>query len=343
MIILGIETSCDDTAVSVLEKKGSALRSLSHAQYSQIKTHAKYGGVIPEVAAREHAVTIIPTLQEALRSARITMNKIDFIAFTQGPGLAPALSIGIDTATILSNIFRIPILGVNHIEGHIASVWPIKGIEGGHASAPKLPALGLVVSGGHTELQLIKKIGSYKLLGKTRDDAVGEAFDKVASLLGLVYPGGPKISALAKHGNPRAYEFPRPMMKDVTLDFSYAGLKTAVRYTIDKLRVTKKMIPDLAASFEQAAIDVLVEKTIRALTLTQAKSVLVVGGVSANEKLRATLSVRLHELSIPLFLAPLRLTTDNATMIAMAAALNGKKPKLPKRVLHPLPRWELGR
>ena len=342
-MILGIETSCDDTAVSVIEKKGARLISRSHVQYSQIKTHAKYGGVIPEVAAREHVVTIIPTLQEALSAARLSIQKIDCIAFTQGPGLAPALAVGVDTATILSKMFGIPVLGVNHIEGHIASVWPIEKLEGAHKKSPQLPTLGLIVSGGHTELQLIKKIGSYKLLGKTRDDAVGEAFDKVASLLGLKYPGGPKISALAKKGNPRAYAFPRPMIKDPTLDFSYAGLKTAVRYTVDSLRVTKKIIPDLAASFEQAAIDVLVAKTLRALSQTRAKSVLVVGGVSANEKLRLTLATKLAAIGIPLFLAPLKLTTDNATMIAMAAALNRKKPKKPARVQNPLPRWELGR
>lgn len=344
MIILGIETSCDDTAVSVIEKRGSTLFSRSHIQYSQIKTHAKYGGVIPEVAAREHAVTIIPTLQEGLCAAKVTLKKIDCIAVTQGPGLAPALAIGLDTAVILSRMFRIPVVGINHIEGHMASVWPIRRLFGAHTTAPRFPALGLIVSGGHTELQLIKKFGSYKLLGKTRDDAVGEAFDKVASLFGLTYPGGPKISALAKRGNVRAYDFPRPMMKDATLDFSYAGLKTAVRYTVDKLRLNKKMIPDLAASFEQAAIDVLVVKTIRALKQTNAKSLVVVGGVSANEKLRSTLSEKMQKIHIPLLLAPLKLTTDNATMIAMAAAL--RKKRIIKKVvkkLDPKPRWELGR
>lgn len=343
MIILGIETSCDDTAVSVINTTKRGTRSLSHIHYSQIKTHKKYGGVVPEVAAREHTVTIIPTLTAALDKARITEKNIDCIAVTQGPGLSPALSVGIDTARILSQRHTIPLAGINHIEGHIASVWPIQEIPHAHTRVPQLPALALVVSGGHTELILVKKFGSYMLLGKTRDDAAGEAFDKVAALLELPYPGGPKISMYARRGDDNAFDFPRPMIRNESLDFSFAGLKTAVRYALEKhQRQSKQLKQNIAASFEQAVVEVLIEKTLRAEQRYHPKSILLVGGVSANRLLRSTLRSRCKKNHLPLYLAPPKLTQDNATMICMAAAYGNKKGALSAwKRMHAEPGWHI--
>lgn len=342
MLILGFETSCDDTGVSVIEKRGSRLRLVSQMRFSQIKTHAGYGGVIPEVAAREHAVTIVPTLLAALKKARTTLQRIDLIAVTRGPGLAPALSVGVDTARILSRIEKIPLAGINHIEGHIASVWPIAGVMGALQTPPKFPAVALVVSGGHTELQLIKKFGHYTLLGKTRDDAAGEAFDKVAALLGLPYPGGPRISELGVMGKRDAFAFPRPMLFGDNLEFSFAGLKTSVRYLLEKKRMTKKLAQDVSASFEQAVIDVLVQKTTLAVTKYHAQSAWVVGGVSANRYLRSSLTKKLARQRVSVYCAPHSLTQDNATMIAMAAALDGTRGSLTAwRNMSADPNWEL--
>jgi N6-L-threonylcarbamoyladenine synthase len=343
MIILAFETSCDDTAVSVIKTSNKRMTLLSQVQYSQIKTHAKFGGVIPEVAAREHAVTIVPTLAAALQQAQVPWDRIALLATTQGPGLAPALSVGIDTARIISKLFNIPLLGVNHIEGHIASAWPIVGIDGSAKAPPRLPALALVVSGGHTELLLMKKFGSYRLLGRTRDDAAGEAFDKVATLLGLPYPGGPQVAKKALQGNRSAYSFPRPMINDASLDFSFSGLKTAVRYMVQGKRLSTKDVKNVCASFEQAAVDVLIAKTLRAIAASGAKSVLVVGGVSANTHLRSALAAALKKQNVPLYLAPHKLTSDNATMIAAAAFLGKKKAsKTAWKRMSARPNWELG-
>lgn len=343
MIILGIETSCDDTAVSVIKKNAKTLTSLSHIHYSQIKTHKQYGGVIPEVAAREHTVTIIPTLHTALARAHITEKNIDLIAVTQGPGLSPSLSVGIDTARILSQLHNIPLIGISHVEGHIASVWPINKITKSATHAPALPALALVVSGGHTELIRITKFGSYVLLGKTRDDAAGEAFDKVATLLGLPYPGGPEISKYGKKGKRNAFDFPRPMMHDASFDFSFAGLKTAVRYAIEKQKkLSIQCKRDMAASFEQAVVDVLVSKTIHAHMAKPIKNILLVGGVSANTLLRKTLTREFKKLDVPVHLAPPNMTQDNATMIAMVAALkNTKGSRTAWKTMHANPNWHI--
>lgn len=345
MIILAIETSCDDTAVSIVEKKRGALIVRSHIHYSQIPIHARFGGVVPEVAAREHAATLLPTLDRALKKAKIKLPNIDLIAVTQGPGLPPALSVGIDSARALSVTYNKPLVGINHMEGHIASVWPIKGIQNSPTTAPPLPAIGLVVSGGHTELHLVKKIGSYKLLGHTKDDAAGEAFDKVATLLGMPYPGGPAISKAALKGNPHAFKFPRPMIHDPSFAFSFAGLKTAVRYEVEtKKRPTKKYVRDIAASFEQAVVDVLVTKTMRAQAAYRAKSILLVGGVAANKKLRSALQQKTLSAGIYFSAAPLALTSDNATMMAMVAAYRSLKgSKTTYKTMEARPRWELGR
>jgi len=343
MNILGIETSCDDTAVSVIRTSKNSMCSLSHIKFSQIKTHAQYGGVIPEVAAREHTVTIIPTLHASLQKAHLKITDINLIAVTEGPGLSPALAVGIDTARILSRLHRIPIVGIQHIEGHMLSVWPIKGVSHAANRQPKLPLLSLVVSGGHTQLVLIKKVGSYIVLGKTRDDAAGEAFDKVAALLGLPYPGGPEISERARLGKRDAITFPRPMMNEHNFDFSFSGLKTAVRYHIDAHRhASRTEQNNIAASFEQAVVDVLVHKTLRAAKKFSPASIALVGGVSANAYLRTSLWRACKTIKAPLYLAPPSLTQDNATMIAMVAHLKKSRGSLVAfKTLTPKPSWKI--
>jgi N6-L-threonylcarbamoyladenine synthase len=313
-------------------------------RYSQIKTHAKYGGVVPEVAAREHTVTIIPTLHAALKKAHLKITDINLITVTEGPGLSPALAVGIDTARILSRLHRIPIVGIQHIEGHMLSVWPIKCISAAANRQPKLPLLSLVVSGGHTQLVLIKKVGSYIVLGKTRDDAAGEAFDKVATLLGLPYPGGPEISKLARKGKRDAIAFPRPMMNEHNFDFSFSGLKTAVRYYVDAhKKISRTEQQHIAASFEQAVVDVLVHKTLLAAKKFSPASIALVGGVSANTYLRTSLRQACKTIKKSLYLAPPTLTQDNATMIAMVAALKKTRGSLTAyKTLEPKPTWEIG-
>ncbi|MFH1207695.1 MAG: tRNA (adenosine(37)-N6)-threonylcarbamoyltransferase complex transferase subunit TsaD [Patescibacteria group bacterium] len=339
MIILGIETSCDETAVSVVEGKGERVKALSHVVASQVKTHLKYGGVVPEVAAREHMIAMIPTLNAALLQSRIKPEKLDAIAVTSGPGLITALRVGTQAAKTLSYAWKKPLLGVNHIEGHILANWFIK-------KTIKLPALCLVVSGGHTELILMKKHGDYHLIGNTLDDAAGEAFDKVAKLLNIQYPGGPKIQKLAEQGNPAAFDFPRPMLNSANYNFSFSGLKTSVLYFVKKHpEVIRNAKADLCASFQQAIVDVLVGKTIRAAKELKVKTVLLAGGVAANQPLRQTLEKKVRELKrVNFFTPPLSLCTDNASMIAAAGYFRARKKDFDDfHTLEPDPNWELVR
>ena len=272
MKILGIESSCDETAAALVDYTGGRFSVLSNVVASQIEIHKKTKGVVPEVAARCHVEAIIPVIKEAMQNE----TKPDAIAITKGPGLVTSLRIGVDTARTLSFFWGVPMIGVNHLEGHIyASVLQNTAIE--------FPALCLVVSGGHTELVLMKKHLDYKIIGETRDDAAGEAFDKVAKILDLGYPGGPEISKLAKEGNPKAIDFPRPMIDSKDFDFSFSGLKTAVLYYVKNLKPkTYNLKPDICASFEQAVVDVLVAKTICAAKKYKVKTVILGGGVSAN-------------------------------------------------------------
>jgi len=338
MIILGIETSCDETAISVLKGERQRLNILSHAVASQIKTHQRYGGVVPEVAARQHVTSIIPTLEAALTNARIAPKEIDAIAVTAGPGLITSLRVGVQTAKTLSLIWRKNLIKVNHMEGHIYANWFGK-------SEIKLPALCLVVSGGHTELILVKKHGDYQLIGQTRDDAAGEAFDKVAKLLQIGYPGGPIIQILAKKGNSKKFDFPRPMLDQNNYDFSFSGLKTSVLYLLKKQFHNKKPpINDICASFQQAAVDVLVIKTITAARELKVKTVLLAGGVAANRLLREQLGQQVKEkLSKVSYHVPqLRLCTDNASMIAIAGYFHAvKKDFTSWKTLDADPNWEL--
>jgi N6-L-threonylcarbamoyladenine synthase len=336
MIILGIETSCDDTSIGIVEYRRGHWHVLANITASQV-IHKKYGGVVPEVAAREHALTIIPTIEAALRRTGFHWKNIDRIAVTAGPGLQTALLVGVEAARTLSWLYSIPLVAVNHIEGHVVSAFAGRSLRDLH-----LPAVALIVSGGHTELISIKKFGSYQLLGKTIDDALGEAFDKTAKVLGLPYPGGPEISRLAAIGNPSAYAFPRAIMEKGNMSFSYAGLKTAVLYAWEKeRRISEKKLQDICASFEVAALDPIIEKTRRALQQTTAKTLLLGGGVAANRSLRQRLQESIErEFPATRFLLPEpSLCTDNGAMIAIAGSLQRKKTSW--KHIEANPAWEL--
>lgn len=337
--ILGIETSCDETAAAVVE---SGCRVVSNVVASQAELHARYGGVFPEVASRIHIETIFPVVAEALSQAHAGMDAIDAIAVTRGPGLAGSLVVGLNMAKGLALASGLPLLGVNHLEAHLYSTWLVDDLP-----PPEFPLLGLIVSGGHTELILMTDHLEYQRLGATLDDAAGEAFDKVARLLGLAYPGGPSIQAAAEHGNATAFRFPRAWLEG-TWDFSFSGLKTAV---LREVRAQQPEIEagveapdpglpigDLAASFQAAVTDVLVGKTMAAAKALKAKEILVAGGVSANRQLRAAM---LDQPDFPVRVPPLYLCTDNAAMIAALGHwryLAGQRDALD---IDALPTWPL--
>ncbi|HWZ29683.1 MAG TPA: tRNA (adenosine(37)-N6)-threonylcarbamoyltransferase complex transferase subunit TsaD [Bryobacteraceae bacterium] len=331
MRILGIESSCDETAAAVVED-GSLI--LSSIVSSQISTHAKYGGVVPELASREHLRAIVPAVRLALEESSTRVEDLAAIAVTQGPGLVGSLLVGITYAKALAMAQQLPLISVNHIEGHIYAVVSQNAVE--------LPALALVVSGGHTHLYEVREGFVYRLLGKTRDDAAGEAFDKVAKLLGFGYPGGPVIDALAPHGDPHAVRFTLAKMKGNTLDFSFSGIKTAVLRWVeahdmeteiaarrallatnhqpavdDWLRVTPRATLDLLASFQRTVIDELLRRAVRSAEEIGARSMVISGGVACNSGLRAT--VQASHAAYPVYFPSLGLSTDNAAMIAAAA------------------------
>lgn len=309
-VMLGLETSCDETAAAVLCGEGTVLSSVL---YSQHDVHGRYGGVVPELAARRHIETVEAVAAEAMRRAGKQWPDLTAVTVTQGPGLAGALLVGVSFAKALAYALRIPVIGVNHLEGHVASAW---------LDQPDFPTpcVALVVSGGHTHLYLVKPEGVYELIGRTFDDAAGEAFDKAAKMLGLEYPGGPAIDRLARSGSPSAVRFPRPYLKRGKLDFSFSGLKTSLLYYLRDLDRAGKPRPmaDIAAGFQEAIVEVLVEKAFEAVRRYQVKALAVVGGVSANSRLRETLSSRAAETGIRLALPRLAYCTDNAAMIAAA-------------------------
>ena len=310
--ILGIETSCDETAAAVVE---DGRRILSSAVASQVDLHAQYGGIFPEMASREHIKKIYPIVDKALKDAHVRIDDLDGIAVTRGPGLPGALVVGINMAKGLAVSSDLPLLGINHLEGHLYSAWlSEEGQE--EPDVPTFPLLALIVSGGHTELVLMEDHLTYRRLGGTRDDAAGEAFDKVARLLELGYPGGPAIQTAAEEGDPRAFDFPRAWLED-DWDFSFSGLKTAVLREVKGLEEEGKplLVSDLAASFQAAVVDVLVEKTLNAGDEYDAGELLVVGGVSANRELRRAVTAR---SDVPVHIPPISLCTDNAAMIAGA-------------------------
>ena len=340
MRILGIETSCDDTAVGIVSYSRGRFTIEAQVAASQVLIHRKYGGVVPEVAAREHALTIIPTLRAALKRAEVGWKQIDAVAVTAGPGLNTALLVGVETARSLSYVLKKPLIRVNHIEGHIASNWASP-----DETKIEFPAVALIVSGGHTELLLVRGFGQYTLLGRTLDDAVGEAFDKVAKLLGLLYPGGPEISRRAMKGDPSVFKFPRALMRHGHLDFSYSGLKTSVLYEWRKHRKRPaRLVDDVCASFQVAAIDPLIAKTCWAVEKTRAKTVILGGGVAANVLLRHRLAVAIERrFSNVHYVQPaLSLCMDNGVMIAMAGAFRAaKKQFMPWEKIQADPNWEL--
>lgn len=333
--ILGIETSCDETAAAVVSD-GRVI--LSNAVASQMDLHAHYGGVFPELASREHVKAIYTIVDQALHQAHLGIKDIDAIAVTRGPGLAGSLVVGVNMAKGLALATGKPLLGINHMEGHIYSSWLYPADSAPH-QPPRFPLLALLVSGGHSELILVRDHLEYERLGGTVDDAAGEAFDKVARLLDLPYPGGPSIQKASQAGDPAAFPFPRAMMEG-TWDFSFSGVKTSVLRTIENLQDQGKPlpIPDLAASFQAAVVDVLVEKTLEAADTFEVREIIVAGGVSANEHLREKM---LRESERPVHIPPLYLCTDNAAMIAGAGYYHYIKDDCSSADFDVLPTWPL--
>lgn len=322
MIILSIETSCDETAASIVRFKGRKVEVLADVVSSQIKLHSKFGGVVPQLAARAHLQNMVPVLEKAFKKAGIPKKKIDYIAITKGPGLIPALMIGVNAAKALSYALGKPLVEVNHLEGHIYANWLEKEKTDLYTlKEMEFPVLCLIVSGGHTQLVLMKGDMKFQIVGETVDDAVGEAFDKAAKVLGLGYPGGPMIEKMATLGDGETIAFPRPMMGGKDLNFSFSGLKTAVLYEAKgKDLKDEKYLSDVAASFQAAALEVLISKTLRAAKQYGAKNIFLGGGVSANKALRKALREKfkkeLPEINVDF--PPFKFTTDNALMIAIA-------------------------
>ncbi len=309
MKILAIETSCDETAVAILE---DGRKILANLVASQEELHRRYGGIVPELASRKHMEVILPLAQEALKKANVTLKEIDAISVTNGPGLIGSLVIGVSFAKSISFAQGIPLVAVDHINAHFLAVF----LE---EKTPDFPFVALVVSGGHTALFLVKDYLEYFLLGQTRDDACGEAFDKVAKLLGLGYPGGRIISRLAEQGNPKLIPLPRPMLDKNNFDFSFSGLKTAVANYVNDLKRKGLPIPihDLCAAFEEAVVEVLVTKALSALSATGCQNLVVAGGVAANKRLRAALQKLAQERDFRVFIPRPKFCTDNAAMIGV--------------------------
>lgn len=346
MNILSIETSCDETAIAIINETNDKITVLANVVSSQIELHKKWGGVVPNLAGREHAKNIIPVLSEAINSANVKINDLDLVSVTNGPGLAPALLIGVTTAKALSYKWKKPLLGIHHIEGHIYANWI-------NAEKPKFPILCLIVSGGHTQLVVMKEHCNYEIIGQTLDDAVGEAFDKVARLLGLFYPGGPEISREAslydKNLDTFNIKFPRPMKNSGDYNFSFSGIKTAVLYAVrkyqkeqilnqnlgkksisreeyDKVKLPKEFVRTVSFEFQNAVVEVLIHKTLKAIEEYGINSVLIAGGVSANVFLRNELKKMLKDKypNISYHVPSFNYCVDNATMIAVASAYRWK-------------------
>ena len=340
MIILGIESSCDETGVALVEADVAGLPRLrSQALHSQIRMHQAYGGVVPELASRDHVRRVLPLLEAALADGGLGKADIDVVAFTRGPGLAGALLVGAGVACALAASLGKPTLGVHHLEGHLMSPFL-------SADPPEFPFVALLVSGGHTQLMRVDGVGRYEMLGETIDDAAGEAFDKSAKLLGLGYPGGPALAALAEQGDPDAIALPRPLLHSADLDFSFSGLKTAVMTAMKKFgpAPTDQQRADLAASTQAAICEVLVKKSLRALQQTRLSRLVVAGGVGANTRLREQLNAAAARRGLRVHYPELALCTDNGAMIALAGAMRLQDdPSLaqPNYAFDVRPRWPL--
>jgi N6-L-threonylcarbamoyladenine synthase len=339
-LVLGFESSCDETGVALVQtREAGAPRLLAEALHSQVDMHAAYGGVVPELASRDHIRRVLPLTRQVLQDAGHRLADVDLVAYTRGPGLAGALLVGAGVAVALAAALGRPALGVHHLEGHLLS--PFLGDE-----APQFPFIALLVSGGHTQLMHVGGVGDYTLLGETIDDAAGEAFDKSAKLLGLGYPGGPALARLAAFGDAKAYALPRPLLHSGDLDFSFAGLKTAVMTQARKLgpNVCEQAKADLAASTQAAIVDVLVAKSLRALKDSGTQRLVVAGGVGANLLLREKLDAGAAKLGARVHYPPLALCTDNGAMIALAAALrvqHGLAETCTDGAFDVRPRWPL--
>ena len=331
MLVLGIETSCDETGVALCDDR---LGVLGEALHSQVDLHALYGGVVPELASRDHIRRAVPLAREALAQAGRTLADVDLIAYTQGPGLAGALLVGASLAAGLGIALSRPVVGIHHLEGHLLS--PLLADP-----RPDFPFVALLVSGGHTQLMAVEGVGRYALLGETVDDAAGEAFDKTASLLGLAYPGGPALSRLAQSGDPKRFAFPRPMIASDGLDFSFSGLKTAALQCVRRHEPDDRLRADVAASFQAAVVDVLAAKCLRALDETGMTRLVVAGGVGANAALRERLQRDAAGAGASVFFPPPRLCTDNGAMIAFAAALRHAPGGPGREDFTVRPRWDL--
>ena len=340
MIVLGVESSCDETGLALYDTERGLL---SHALHSQVAMHEEYGGVVPELASRDHIRRALPLLEQTIAKAGIAKNDIDAIAYTQGPGLAGALLVGSSVACSLGLALDKPVLGVHHLEGHLLS--PLLASE-----RPDFPFIALLVSGGHTQLMRVDGVGRYTLLGETLDDAAGEAFDKSAKLLGLGYPGGPAISRLAEFGDPSAYTLPRPMLHSKDFNFSFSGLKTAVLTVVKNhdekviANICDQDKANIARGFVDAIVDVLTAKCVNALRHTGLKRLVIAGGVGANKQLRASLNAAAAKRKFRVYYPELEFCTDNGAMIAFAGAMRlERNPALATRdyAFNVRPRWPL--
>jgi N6-L-threonylcarbamoyladenine synthase len=348
MLVLGFESSCDETGVAMVQTRPDAVPTLlAHALHSQIEMHQAFGGVVPELASRDHIRRVLPLTEQVLSGAGRTLADVDVVAFTRGPGLAGALLVGAGVACALAAALGRPALGVHHLEGHLLSPFL-------SADPPEFPFVALLVSGGHTQLMRVDGVGRYQLLGESIDDAAGEAFDKSAKLMGLPYPGGPALARLGDDGNPRAYALPRPLLRSGNLDFSFAGLKTAVLVQSQKMvaaggvecfeELPIQMHRDLAASTQAAIVEVLVKKSLTALKQTGLSRLVVAGGVGANRNLREQLNAECAKRRIRVHYPELHLCTDNGAMIAMAAAMrlqSGQQTASEVYAFDVKPRWPL--
>lgn len=335
-LVLGIETSCDETGVALYDTV-EGLKG--HKLYSQVKLHAQYGGVVPELASRDHIKKLLPLIKDLLNEIEVNVNTIDSIAYTKGPGLSGALLVGTTVANALGYSLKRPVIGVHHLEAHLLS--PL-------LSNPNIefPFIALLVSGGHTQLIRVKGIGRYDLLGDTRDDAAGEAFDKTAKILGLPYPGGARLSEIALDGDASKYSLPKPMIHSGDLDFSFSGLKTAVANLVQKLGskkviASKTLRADIAASFQSSVTEVLTEKCCSALLKEGAKSLIIAGGVGANTELRRKVNERAGKVGFEVYYPPLEFCTDNGAMVALVGGLKINEGTCGAEPFDIKPRWPL--
>ncbi|QDL54942.1 tRNA (adenosine(37)-N6)-threonylcarbamoyltransferase complex transferase subunit TsaD [Rhodoferax aquaticus] len=348
MLVLGFESSCDETGVAMVQTREHGVPTLlSHALFSQIEMHQAYGGVVPELASRDHIRRVLPLTQEVLEASGRSLAEVDVVAYTRGPGLAGALLVGAGVACAMAAALGKPVLGVHHLEGHLLSPFLSE-------DPPEFPFVALLVSGGHTQLMRVDGVGRYEMLGESIDDAAGEAFDKSAKLMGLAYPGGPLLARMAEEGDPKAYALPRPLLHSGNLDFSFAGLKTAVLVQSQKIMAAADVaqfedLPhgvrcDLAASTQAAIVEVLVKKSLTALKQTGMSRLVVAGGVGANRNLRAQLNAECAKRKVRVHYPEMHLCTDNGAMIAMAAAMrlqSGLQAATTHYAFDVKPRWPL--